>query len=90
MIWESGTIYGKADIFAMKELYLSGSDKTIKFLAKLVNKGHCEWSTGNLITEFNVSVIYGRDCYCVIVGLVYIGIYFCVYVCICMCVGIHT
>lgn len=57
MRWESGTIYGKADIFAMKELYLSGSDKTIKFLAKLVNKGHCEWSTGNLITEFNVSCI---------------------------------
>ena len=58
MRWESGTIYGKADIFAMKELYLSGEDKTIKFLAKLVNKGHCEWSGGNLITAYNVSTIF--------------------------------
>jgi hypothetical protein len=54
MRWESGTIYGKADIFAMKELYLSGEDKNIKFLAKLVNKGHCEWSGGDIITSYAV------------------------------------
>lgn len=55
LYWDSGLIYGKVDIFAERELYLTGGDKNIKFLAKLVNKGHAEWSSGNIVTEFNVS-----------------------------------
>ena len=56
LTWDSGLIYGKVDIFANTLLYLTGGNKNIKFLAKLVNLKHAEWSGGNIITESNVSV----------------------------------
>ena len=51
MRWEGGTLRGKADFNALVELYLDGGTKYIKSLAKLVNKGHCEWGTGDLISS---------------------------------------
>ena len=49
MRFEGGTLQGKADFFASKVLYLYGGVKVIKALAKLVNVGRCEWSTGDII-----------------------------------------
>jgi hypothetical protein len=51
MRWEGGTLRGKADFSAGIELYLDGGAKYIKSLAKLVNRGHCEWGTGDLISS---------------------------------------
>jgi hypothetical protein len=51
MRWEGGTLRGKADFNALKELFLDGGPKYIKSLAKLVNKGHCEWGSGDLISS---------------------------------------
>ena len=53
MRWEGGTLKGKADFNALKELFLDGQKKYIKSLAKLVNKGHCEWGNGDIITSDN-------------------------------------
>jgi hypothetical protein len=53
MRWEGGTLRGKADFNALKELFLDGDVKYIKSLAKLVNKGHCEWGKGDIITSDN-------------------------------------
>lgn len=50
MRFEGGTLEGKAD-FSAHELYLYGGTKTIKALAKLVNNGHAEWSTGDIVME---------------------------------------
>jgi hypothetical protein len=51
MFWEGGTIIGKADFNANKALFLSDQTKYIRSLAKLVNKGHCEWGSGDLLFE---------------------------------------
>ena len=51
MRWEGGTLRGKADFKANGELFLDGGKKYIKSLAKLVNQGHCEWGTGDLISS---------------------------------------
>ncbi len=53
MIWEGGTLTGKADFNALNEMYLDGEVKYIRSLAKLVNRGHCEWGSGDLITSDN-------------------------------------
>lgn len=53
MRWNGGSLVGKADINALNELYLDGGTKYIKSLAKLVNKGHCEWGTGDIIASDN-------------------------------------
>jgi len=51
MKWDGGTIKGKADINALDSLFLDGDTKYLKSLAKLVNRGHCEWGTGDLVSE---------------------------------------
>ena len=48
MKYEGGTLQGKADFTSKNILYLYGGTKYIKQLAKLVNQGHCEWTTGDL------------------------------------------
>lgn len=53
MKWEGGTLLGKADFNVLQALYLDGTLKYIRSLAKLVNKGHCEWGSGNLIADNN-------------------------------------
>ena len=40
---------GKCTFYAMTNLFLTGGLKTIKALAKLVNIGHAEWSTGDML-----------------------------------------
>jgi len=49
MRWNGGTLRGKADFIAENELYISGGTKQIRSLAKLVNQGHGEWDTGDII-----------------------------------------
>lgn len=51
MIWNGGYLIGKADFDSLTELFLDGDVKYIKGLAKLVNKGHCEWGDGNIIVS---------------------------------------
>mmetsp|Transcript_32731 Transcript_32731/g.47252 ORF Transcript_32731/g.47252 Transcript_32731/m.47252 type:complete len:417 (+) Transcript_32731:3-1253(+) len=64
MIWAGGTLKGKADFNALLELYLdssytlpgvagssSASTRNIQSLAKLVNRGHCEWGEGDLTSS---------------------------------------
>lgn len=53
MLFYGGTLTGKADFNIMTELLLDGSTKYIQSLAKLVNKGHCEWGAGDLIASNN-------------------------------------
>lgn len=53
MRWDGGTIRGKADFNALDILYLDGQVKNIRSLAKLVNRGHCEWGTGDIIIADN-------------------------------------
>eukprot|EP00981_Chlorochromonas_danica_P009021 scaffold2421_cov171-Ochromonas_danica.AAC.11 len=53
MLFYGGTLTGKADFNIMTELFLDGSTKYIQSLAKLVNKGHCEWGAGDLIASNN-------------------------------------
>lgn len=53
MVWEGGTLKGKADFNVLTALYLDGSTKYIASLAKLVNKGHCEWGDGDIATSDN-------------------------------------
>jgi hypothetical protein len=53
MRWEGGTLRGKADFNSLHELFLDGNVKYIKSLAKLVNKGHCEWGNGNIVSSDN-------------------------------------
>lgn len=48
-----GYLRGKADFIADYALYLDGDDKYIQSLAKLINKGHCEWGRGDLLTSDN-------------------------------------
>ena len=49
MRWDGGTLRGKADFIASNILYLSGGEKRIRSLAKLLNNGHAEWAEGNII-----------------------------------------
>lgn len=44
---------GKADFNALSSLYLnsSTSSRNIQSLAKLVNRGHCEWGQGDIVTS---------------------------------------
>lgn len=49
MRWNGGTLRGKADFIASNILYIGGGLKQIRSLAKLVNKGHAEWSTGDIL-----------------------------------------
>lgn len=49
MQWDGGTLRGKADFVSNKVLYLSGGIKRIRSLAKLVNKGHAEWASGDIL-----------------------------------------
>lgn len=49
MQWDGGTLRGKADFVASNILYLSGGEKRIRSLAKLLNRGHAEWTQGNII-----------------------------------------
>jgi len=53
MRWDGGTLLGKADFNVLQALYLDGTYKYIRSLAKLVNKGHCEWGRGNLVADNN-------------------------------------
>jgi len=53
MRWFGGTLNGKAEFIVEEALFLDGDTKYISSLAKLVNKGHCEWGTGNIITDNN-------------------------------------
>jgi hypothetical protein len=50
MRWGGGTLKGKADINVGTVLYLEGGEKRIESLAKLVNRGHAEWSKGDIVT----------------------------------------
>lgn len=50
MRFAGGTLRGKADFNVGGALYLEGGEKRIRSLAKLVNRGHAEWSTGDIIT----------------------------------------
>lgn len=50
MRWGGGTLKGKADINVGSILYLEGGEKHIESLAKLVNRGHAEWSKGDIVT----------------------------------------
>lgn len=49
MRWNGGTLRGKADFIAENELYVSGGVKQIRSLAKLVNQGHGEWDSGDIV-----------------------------------------
>lgn len=51
MKFEGGTIAGKVVFTATSELYLSGQTKYIRSLAQLLNRGHCEWSGGDIIAD---------------------------------------
>ena len=51
MTWEGGTLRGKADFVSEVELFLDVAEKKIESLAKLVNRGHCEWGRGEIITS---------------------------------------
>jgi hypothetical protein len=53
MYWYGGTLKGKADFNALKALFLDGDMKYIQSLAKIVNHGHCEWGSGDLIASDN-------------------------------------
>lgn len=57
MQWNGGTLRGKADFNALKELYLDGATKQIRSLAKLVNQGHAEWGSGDLIMDDNADFL---------------------------------
>jgi hypothetical protein len=50
MRFGGGTLRGKADFNVGSVLYLEGEEKRIRSLAKLVNRGHAEWSSGDIIT----------------------------------------
>lgn len=50
MRFAGGTLRGKADFIVGSVLYLEGGEKRIRSLAKLINRGHAEWSTGDIIT----------------------------------------
>lgn len=49
MRWNGGTLRGKADFISGSELYIAGGLKQIRSLAKLVNEGHAEWDTGDIL-----------------------------------------
>lgn len=49
MRFGGGTLRGKADFNVGSVLYLEGGEKRIRSLAKLINRGHAEWSTGDII-----------------------------------------
>jgi hypothetical protein len=51
MRWNGGTLRGKADFIAQNILYVGGGLKQIRSLAKLINKGHAEWDTGDIVME---------------------------------------
>jgi hypothetical protein len=53
MRYLGGTLRGKADFNAIGVLYLDGSEKRIRSLAKLVSKAHTEWGSGDIITGDN-------------------------------------
>lgn len=57
MKFAGGTLRGKAYFIASYQLFLYGGTKTILSLAKLINRGHCEWSSGDLITSTGGDVI---------------------------------
>jgi hypothetical protein len=51
--YEGGTLRGKADFNAIKVLYLDGSEKRIRSLAKLISRAHTEWGSGDIVTGDN-------------------------------------
>lgn len=53
MLWEGGTLRGKADFIAQNTLVMTGGVKKIRSLAKLVNNGTAEWDTGDIIMADN-------------------------------------
>jgi hypothetical protein len=56
----SGSLTGNADFFALNQLILDGETKNISSVASLINKGHCEWGTGNIINSNNGNFVnYG-------------------------------
>lgn len=55
--WDGGTLLGKADFNSMNILYIDGTTKYIRSLGKMVNYGHCEWGTGDIITDDNAGFL---------------------------------
>ena len=53
MLWEGGTLRGKADFIAQNTLVMTGGVKRIRSLAKLVNNGTAEWDKGDIIMADN-------------------------------------
>lgn len=53
MLWEGGTLRGKADFIAQNSLVMTGGLKKIRSLAKLVNNGTAEWDTGDIVMADN-------------------------------------
>jgi hypothetical protein len=49
----SGSLTGNVDIFALNQLILDGTTKNISSVAALINRGHCEWGNGDIITTNN-------------------------------------
>ena len=52
-----GTLEGKADFIGANIMEISGNDKYIKNLAKLINGGLARWGTGNIIMDNNADLI---------------------------------
>eukprot|EP01041_Mallomonas_annulata_P006890 gene6890-13968_t len=46
--WNGGTLQGKAD-FNVRQSFIGGGEKQIRSLAKLINRGHAEWSQGDIV-----------------------------------------
>jgi hypothetical protein len=57
MRWDGGTLRGKADFVSSTVLYIGGGLKQIRSLAKLVNKGHAEWETGDIVMADNANFV---------------------------------
>lgn len=49
----SGSLTGNADFFALNQLILDGETKNISSVASLINRGHCEWGSGSVVTSNN-------------------------------------
>ena len=56
MYWAGGTLRGKADFIAQNTLVITGGEKRIRSLAKLVNNGTAEWDTGDIIMADNAGL----------------------------------
>lgn len=57
MLFLGGTLEGKADFIGAKIMEISGDNKYIKNLAKLINGGLARWGSGNIIMDNNADLI---------------------------------